>query len=144
MIILDTNVVSELIRQSPDPVVLAWFIEQDFQELFLTTVNEAELRYGAAKLPPGRRRDELTGEINNITDLFTGKILPFDSAAAYEYADIMEHRRAIGRPMERHEMDCQIAAITRCHRAEIATRNVADFTDCGIPVINPWHTGGAA
>ena len=74
-----------------------------------------------------------------LANFLPDRILPFDSAAASEYAQIMAHRRSIGRPMEGHELDCQIAAIARVNGAAVATRNVRDFTDCGVEIINPWE-----
>ena len=145
MIVLDTNVISELIRPDPDATMSEWFLEQDITELFVTTVTEAELHAGATKLPAGRRRSLLTRAIELILeDRFSGRILPFDRLATREYAEIMAHRRAIGRSLDRQPLDCQIAAIARSFGAAVATRNVRDFTGCGIPIINPWETGGTA
>ena len=145
MIVLDTNVVSELIRDRPATSVVAWWESQTLVELYLTSVGEAELLSGASLLPAGRRRDNLLESINHFLATYLGRrFLPFDRAAAREYAEIMANRRAIGRPMDRHELDCMIAAIARSNAAAVATRNVRDFTGCGIPVINPWETGGTA
>jgi predicted nucleic acid-binding protein len=140
MIILDTNVLSELSKSSPDTNVRTWFREQNVSELFTTAVNEAEWRYGAANLPEGRRKEELVVAIDAILDAYVSdRILAFDRAAAREYATMMALRRGIGRPMDGHELDCQIAAIARANGAEVATRDVRDFSDCGISVINPWE-----
>ena len=139
MLILDTNVISELIREEPNVTVKAWWDDQTRAELYTTSVVEAELLSGAHRLPAGRRRDRLLGSIENfLAYFFDVRVLPFDRAAAQEYATIMAHRRAIGRPMDGHEMDCQIAAIARANGATIATRNVRDFADCGVEIINPW------
>ena len=93
-------------------------------------------------MPAGRRREELLEKIENfLTEFFSGHVLPFNRPAARYYAVIMAQRRAIGRPMEGHELDCQIAAIARANAAQVATRNVRDFTDCGIEIINPWEDG---
>jgi len=138
MIIIDTNVVSELMRAKPDPAVLAWFAGHAADTLFLTAVSEAELRIGAAVLPAGQRRDRLVGAINAMIDQdFAGRILPFDSPAAHCYAEIAAARRGGGKPIM--DADCQIAAIARACGAAIATRNVKDFEGCGIDVINPWN-----
>ena len=138
MIIIDTNVVSELMRSNPDPAVLAWFAGHAADALFLTAVSEAELRTGAAILPAGQRRERLVGAIDAMIDQdFAGRILPFDSPAARSYAEIAAGRRSAGKPIM--DADCQIAAIVRACDAAIATRNVKDFEGCGIDVINPWN-----
>lgn len=137
MIIIDTNVVSELMRASPDPAVLAWFAGHAADTLFLTAISEAELCAGAAILPAGQRRDRLAGAIDAMIEQdFAGRILPFDSLAARSYAEIAATRRTAGKPIM--DADCQIAAIVRACGASIATRNVSDFEGCGIDVINPW------
>ena len=139
MILLDTNVVSELMRPNPDPGVEAWLAKQVAVNVFLSVISEAELRYGAAILPVGQRRDRLTAEIEGmLCQDFAGRILPFDSEGARAYAVIAADRRAAGLPI--HHDDCQIAAIARSRGAAIATRNVGDFEGCGIDVINPWHS----
>ena len=138
MIIIDTNVVSELMRASPDPAVLAWFGGHTADTLSLTAISEAELRTGAAILPAGQRRDRLVGAIDAMIDQdFAGRILSFDSPAARSYAEIAAARRAAGKPIM--DADCQIAAIARACGAAIATRNDKDFAGCGIDVINPWN-----
>ena len=143
MIVLDTNVISDLMRPTPEPAVLVWFSGQISAELYLTAVSEAELRAGAAILPPGRRRDRIAAEIDAmVRQDFAGRVLPFDSAAARAYADIAAVRRSAGRPIM--EADCQIAAIVRATDAAVATRNIGDFADCGIAVIDPWAMGGFA
>lgn len=138
MIIIDTNVVSELMRASPDPAVLAWFAGHAANKLFLTAISEAELRTGAAILPAGQRRDRLIGAIDAMIEQdFAGRILPVDSPAARSYAEIAAARRVAGKPIM--DADCQIAAISRACGAAIATRNVKDFEGCGIDIINPWN-----
>ena len=137
MIVIDTNVVSELMRATPAPAVMAWFSAQDSAELYLTAVSEAELRAGVAILPAGRRRKRLAAEVDAVVEQdFAGRVLPFDSAAARAYAAIAASRRSVGRPIL--EADCQIAAIARASDAAMATRNGADFEHCGIAVIDPW------
>ncbi|MEM9766191.1 MAG: type II toxin-antitoxin system VapC family toxin [Pseudomonadota bacterium] len=137
MVILDTNVVSELLRPTPEPRVEAWLARQDGGQVFLTAVTEAELRTGVAIMADGKRRDELAHTIDAmLREDFHGRILPFDSAAACVYSTIAAGRRAAGRPIS--QFDCQIAAIGHAHDATIATRNARDFEGCGIEVIDPW------
>ena len=138
MIIIDTNVVSELMRATPDPAVLAWFDGHAAGALFLSAISEAELRTGAAILPAGQRRDRLVVAIDAMIDQdFAGRVLPFDSPAARNYAEIAVARRKAGKPIM--DADCQIAAIASACGAAIATRNVKDFESCGIDIINPWN-----
>ncbi len=142
MIVLDTNVVSELTRDRPQPAVLAWLDRQPVSALFTTAITEAELRYGVAILPAGRRRERLAAGIEStLREDFAGRILPFNSAAAHAYAAIAAARRAAGRPIG--QSDCQIAAIARSRGIPVATRNVADFAGCGIKVVNPWENNTA-
>ena len=137
MVVIDTNVVSELMRPTPAPAVMAWFSRQDSADLYLTAVSEAELRTGAAILPSGRRRDRLAAEVDAVVrEDFAGRVLAFDSAAARAYAGIAASRRSVGRPIL--EADCQIAAIARARDAAVATRNAADFEHCGIAIVEPW------
>ena len=136
-VLVDTNVVSELIRKSPDPAVGDWTATQNLEDIFFSAVGEAELRYGAAILAPGRRRETLLSDIERLlSEAFDNRILPFDSAAARAYADIAASRRSAGRPSQ--PADCQIAAIARSRGLTVATRNVRDFEDMGIDVVNPW------
>ena len=137
MIVLDTNVVSELMRKSPDPAVEAWFAGRPVEDLFFSAVGEAELRYGAAIMPEGRRRNTLVADIDAVLRAaFENRILPFDRDEARMYAAIASMRRSAGRPAV--PPACQIAAIARTHGMAVATRNVRDFEDMGIDVINPW------
>ncbi len=137
MIVLDTNVLSELRRPNPDLSVINWFTDQVTSHLHMTTISEAELRYGVEMLPAGRRREKLMVGIERLFRVvFAGRILPFDSRAARSYAAIAASRRAAGRPIS--QADCQIAAIAHSVGASIATRNVRDFEGCGVDVINPW------
>ena len=138
-IILDTNVVSEWTKPAPNLAVVAWWNRQTLADVFITAITEAELRYGLAIMPAGRRRDRLTMETENFLAFeIGGRILPFDSSATRAYAAIYADRRLQGRSTS--PFDCQIAAIARVHDAEVATRNVNDFLDSGIEVINPWPT----
>ncbi|MDE0481255.1 MAG: type II toxin-antitoxin system VapC family toxin [Candidatus Poribacteria bacterium] len=137
MIVLDTNVVSELMRDSPQQTVLAWFGAQPASSLFVTTVTEAEILTGIALLPYGRRRHGLSEAAGRVfATLFAERILVFDSDAANIYAEIYAQRQTIGRPIS--QSDCQIAAIARSREAAIATRNVTDFEDVEVELINPW------
>ncbi len=136
-VLLDTNVVSELIRKSPDPAVAAWAAGHALEDLFFSAVGEAELRYGAAILPAGRRRESLVSDIQRmLSDAFDDRVLPFDSRAARAYADIAAMRRSAGRTVP--PADCQIAAIARSRNMAVATRNVRDFDDTDIKVVDPW------
>ena len=136
-VLLDTNVVSELLRPSPDPAVESWVAERPAAELHFSAVGEAELRYGVAILPAGQRKDALALAIEAILRVdFEGRILPFDSDAARENAEIASVRRAAGRSVA--PADCQIAAIARSRGMAVATRNVRDFGDIEVEVVDPW------
>ena len=138
MIVLDTNVVSELMRVDPQAEVLAWLDDQPTRTLFVTTITEAEILTGIALLPEGRRRRGLKAAAERLFGLlFDERILPFDSAAAHSYAPIAASRRASGNPIS--QADCQIAAIARSKGASVATRDMKGFQDCGIEVVNPWQ-----
>ena len=140
MILLDTNVVSELMRPQPNAGVLDWAARQAASDLFLSTISEAELRYGVEILPAGERRDRLLDAVEAmLRDEFAGRILPFDSAAAQAYASIAAARRAAGRGIA--HADCQIAAIARSRGASVATRDVGDFRGLRVNLIDPWAEG---
>ncbi len=129
-----------MLRPTPAPRVEGWLAVQESTGTFLTAISEAELRYGVALLPAGRRRAILADAVDNIIRVdFRGRVLPFGSAAAVAYAAIAADRRAAGRPIS--QPDCQIAAIARAAGAAVATRNVMDFEGCGIGVIDPWTAG---
>ena len=137
MFILDTNVVSELMKERTNADVLAWLDSQTTETLFVTTVTEAEIRTGIAVLPEGERRRMLADAAERVfSAFFDGRILAFDSIAAQFYALIAAERRAEGRPIS--QADCQIAAIARSRDITVATRNVSDFEGCGIEVLDPW------
>ena len=137
MIVLDTNVVSELMRRSPDPAVETWAAGYALEDLFFSAVGEAELRYGAAIMPAGRRRETLSSDIESMLRAsFENRLLLFDSAAACAYAEIAANRRTAGRPVS--YPDSQIAAIAHSHGMAVATRNIRDFEGMGIALINPW------
>lgn len=137
MIILDTNVLSEILRPAPEPRVVDWLAAQDGATVCLTAITEAELRHGVAILPEGKRRNDLAEMIDQIIrEDFAGRILPFDSPAAEAFATIAAARGAMGRPIA--HADCQIAAIARAVGGAVATRNTPDFAECGVRLINPW------
>ena len=141
MIVLDTNVLSELLRPRPAPQVEAWLAAQDGARVYFTAVGEAELRHGVALLPAGRRRTALGAAIDGVLDEdFRDRILPFDREAARAYAVIAAARRAVGRPIS--QFDCQIAAIARAHGASLATRDTGDYGGCGVALIDPWAEAG--
>ena len=138
MVILDTNVVSELMRPRPEPTVVAWLNEHPSRDLFVTSVTEAEVRAGIAFLPRGERRRGLAEAADRaFGELFEDRVLPFGRQAARAYGEVAAERRRAGRPIS--QIDCQIAAIARSMRASVATRNVRDFEGAGIAVLNPWE-----
>ena len=137
MIVLDTNVISELARPVPDPGVLSWLDSLEVSGLVTTAVTAAELRYGVARLPDGHRKRELAVVVQGIlTEDFRARVLPFDERASVRYADVVAGRERAGRPIG--IADTQIAAICRDLGATLATRNTADFEDTGIELIDPW------
>lgn len=137
MIVVDTNVVSELMRSHPAQAVLDWFAGREAGDLYLTAINEAELRAGVAILPEGRRRELLQAAVDAmIAEDFAGRVLSFDSAAARAYARIVADRRSAGLAIR--EADCQIAAIAHAAGGSVATRNVGDFRRTGVEIVNPW------
>ncbi len=139
MIVLDTNVVSELMRIAPEPAVLSWVRQHSSDGLYTTAVTIAEIRYGIARLPGGRRRETLRQAANEIIAAFPRQALPFDLAAADAYADVVSAREKLGTPID--GFDVQIAAICRSHAATLATRNTKDFTETGVTTVDPWQRG---
>jgi predicted nucleic acid-binding protein len=138
VIVLDTNVISELARQVPDPGVLSWLDSLEVSDVVTTAMTAAELRYGVARLPEGHRKRELAVVIRGIlTEDFHGRVLPLDERASVLYADIVTSRERSGRPIG--IADAQIAAICADLGAILATRNTADFEETGIELINPWE-----
>ncbi len=137
MIILDTNVVSEVLRPEPESRVLAWLEKQPGNSVFTTAVTQGEVLYGIRLLPDGQRRRKLWDAASAIFEEdFQGRVLSFDPEAAAWYAEIGASRRSAGRPIS--QFDASIAAITRSHGATLATRNTKDFEGCGIDVVDPW------
>lgn len=137
MIVLDTNVVSEMMRAKPAPAVAAWFAAQSPAALFTTSLSQAEVLHGLALLPAGKRRSALQAAASALFEQdFAGRILPFDQDAAPYFAAIAVERRRSGHPIS--QTDGQIAAIARSRAGAIATRNVRDFEGCGLTLIDPW------
>ncbi len=139
MIVLDTNVLSELMKASPSTNVLDWTASQPALSLFTTTITQAEILYGVRLLPTGRRREALADAVAGMFDEdFSGRVLSFDGPAAHAYAVIATERKQAGRPIA--QFDAQIAAIARTRGAAIATRNISDFEACGVDIVDPWDT----
>ena len=136
MIILDTNVVSELMRSEPAPQVANWIRDRDRRELCTTVITLAEIRYGIARLPDGRRKQVLLTAADDTFSAFEDQILQVDTAVAEQYAVVASTRGRAGKPIA--SMDALIAAVCRSRNAALATRNVADFDGTGIEIIDPW------
>ncbi len=137
MILLDTNVVSEPLRPDPDPRILAWIDAQAIETLFLSAVTVAELRFGIASLPPGRRRETLHRRVEaEVLPLFERRVLAFDLNASRAYADLMARARESGRAIGR--ADGYIAATAAAHGLTVATRDTSPFKSAGLCTINPW------
>ena len=136
-IILDTNVLSELMKPQGLIIVKNWVAMQPRKILFTTSITQAEILYGVGILPDGKRSDALKAAAQEMfREDFNGQILPFEETAAECFAQIAAHRRKTGKPIS--QMDAQIAAICLANNAKIATRNVDDFQDCQIEIVNPW------
>ncbi len=139
MIVLDTNVLSELMRREPSPTVITWIEARATASLFTTTVTQAEILYGIRLMPSGKRRSEIEEAAHEMFRAdFAGRVLPFDQDAAQAYAKIAASRRQAGRPIT--QFDAQIAAIALSRDGAVATRNIADFEGCGPDLIDPWKT----
>jgi|ERR1022692_1575919 predicted nucleic acid-binding protein len=138
MIILDTNVLSELMRPKPSPLVVTWAAKQPATELFTTSITEAEIFYGIQLLTKGKRREGLLAAAEAMfAEDFKGRIFGFESDAARVFSTIAAHRRALGRPIS--HADAQIAAIAQVRGAKLATRNVTDFENCDLAIVDPWN-----
>ena len=138
MIVLDTNVLSELMRSQPAAAVFTWVSAQPRAALYTTSINKAEILYGIAVLPDGRRRAALAAAAEAMfTDDFVGRVLPFDEEAAVHYAEIVGARCREGRPIE--AFDALIAATALAAGASIATRDTGGFAGCGLALVNPWE-----
>lgn len=137
MILLDSNVVSELMLKAPNANVLAWVDRQPRISLWLASVTVLELRFGIERLPVGERRNMLNDAFDRLLQILVGgRIAPLDYDAAVETAILSASRMAIGRPME--QRDAMIAGIALSLNATIATRNVRHFQDLACPIVNPW------
>lgn len=137
MIVLDTNVVSELMKAEADTMVLAWTDAQPGDDLWVTAVTAAELFFAVARLPDGRRRQELAARVVRMLDVVLGgRCASLTSASAPHYGAISAQRQRAGRSLA--VPDLQIAAICRSHGATLATRNTKDFADTGVELVNPW------
>jgi predicted nucleic acid-binding protein len=138
MILLDTNVISELMRREPSAQVVAWIEERPRSRLGITAITQAEVLYGIELLPKGRRKEALlTTAQTMFSEDFRGRIFPFNSDAAHVFAKISAVRQTQGKPIS--QLDAQIAAIVQALGAELATRNVTDFEGCGIKLLDPWR-----
>lgn len=136
MIVLDSNVLSELMRHQPSPGVVSWLQAQVPGELCTTAVSVAEIRYGIARLPRGHRRNSLLAAADEVFMGFADNVLAFEARAALTYADIVVERERAGMPIS--GFDAQIAAICRSQSAGLATRNTGDFAGLGLTLIDPW------
>jgi toxin FitB len=142
MILLDTNVISELFRPAPDAGVMSWFDRQAGLPLYISAMTEAELWSGFHRLPAGKRKSTLQKLIaETLAEDFAGRILSFDSVAARAYGKISALRAELGKPL--NTADGQIAAIAQVKGFKLATRNLKDFAHCGVPLVNPWSMHGA-
>lgn len=138
MILLDTNVVSEVMKASPAAAVLAWLNAHDSDRLYVSAITVGEIAYGLRVLPDGRRRSALAERFGRfIARGFDQRVLVYDEPAARVYGDVMGERRERGCPMA--VPDGQIAAIARSNHLAVATRNAVDFEHCGVDVVNPFE-----
>jgi toxin FitB len=136
--VLDTNVLSESLRAPCNEHVARWLTMAPMERCYTTAISEAEMRLGVQRLPEGRRKQDLLNRVGMIfTTQFPGRVLPFESNTAGHFAALSADRRTRGRPVP--FSDALIAAICLQHRASLATRNIRDFLDCGIELINPWE-----
>ena len=138
MIILDTNVLSALMRTQPDKNVVAWLDRQPAESVWITAINVFEIRYGLNQLPPGKRRKALEDAfVALLREDLEERVLPFDAAAADYAARLAGERRRKGRAVDMR--DTQIAGICEARNAILATRNIRHFEDIGTPIVNPWE-----
>jgi toxin FitB len=141
MILLDTNVISEPLRLFPEIRVINWIDAQSLETLYLSAITVAELRFGVASLPVGKRRDELKTSIETqILPLFSGRVRPFDIDCTTAYAELMAKAKTSGLAIA--AADGYIAAIAATNRFSVATRDVSPFQAAGVNIINPWEFGG--
>lgn len=139
MILLDTNIVSAIMAPAPPPTVIDWLNRQETVRLYLSTITIAEIGYGLWVMPDGKRRRSLEDRFEKfVAEGFEQRVLDFDKQAARLYAEVMGRRTAMGRPLA--VLDGQIASIARANDLAIATRNVRDFEECGLELINPFRS----
>jgi toxin FitB len=138
VIVVDTNVTSELMKPAPAPAIVAWVHAGNAADLYTTSITLAEIAYGIERLPGGRRKAQLKAAAEEVFSAFASQVLAFDAPAALEYATIVRGRELAGTPID--GFDAQIASICRAHDATLATRNVKDFDNTGIDVTDPWRT----
>lgn len=136
MIILDTNVLSSLMRQVPDKRVVAWLDQQPRTSIWTTSITVLEIQFGLQMMPSGRRRSALLQAFDGVLDKIGHRVVAFDVAAAQQAGDLMASRHKKGRPGELR--DTMIAGIVLAQHATLATRNTAHFDDASVPLINPW------
>jgi predicted nucleic acid-binding protein len=137
MILIDTNIISEMMKPAPDPKVITWIDQQNIMQLYISTITIAELGYGINVLPAGNRRNSLEKAFNSVVrEAFEYRIFSFDEVAAHQYATIMSQRKNLGKPMS--IADGLIAAIARAHNCTVATRNINDFINIELDLINPF------
>lgn len=138
MIVLDTNVVSEAMKPEPNPVVRAWLNEQSAETLYLSSISLADLLFGIAAMPDGKRKDMLNEALDGLTELFRGRVLPFGADAACKYAELAVAARTAGRGFP--VPDGYIAAIAVSQGYRVASRDTAPFEAANVDVINPWES----
>lgn len=136
MTILDTNVLSALMRPTPEPSVVAWLDRQPRPSIWITSITALEVQFGLRILPISKRRTELFQAFDALLETLDHRIAAFDAAAAEKASELMARRQRIGRPVELR--DTMVAGISLARRATLATRNIVHFTDTGIAVIDPW------
>ena len=138
MILVDTNVISEFMSSPPDDQVREWLNRQQTDTLFLPSIAVAEIVFGLGVMPEGRRKNLLRDRFEQFLALvFADRIMPFGESEARVYGEIRARHQAVGRAIS--NFDAQIAAIARCSGMALATRNVRDFADCELVLINPWE-----
>lgn len=138
MILIDTNIISEMMKQSPSESVISWLDKQNIMTLYTSAVTLAEISYGINALPSGSRRSQLESAFEKtISEVFHSRVLAFDEKAAYMYGKIMANRKTVGQPMSL--FDGQIAAIAIVNSLTVATRNGRDFSHCDLNVVNPFE-----
>ena len=137
MIILDTNVLSALMRQTPDQKIIAWLDQRPRTSIWTTSVTVLEVRFGLQIMAAGKRRSSLIEAFEAVLDKIGHRVIPFDTAAAQQAGDLMALRHKKGRPGDLR--DTMIAGIVLAHHAQLATGNTAHFADLSVPLINPWN-----